>query len=120
MELLAKYFLCQGRINRRTWFSRIVLLGLPCIAFGMLGNELLGDPGAALFALAFTWGALAVSTQRMHDIGRSGLSLLLLLIPVLGPLWVLLLVFRRGGEGKNRYGDDPLSRHDYLQVNIAK
>ncbi len=120
MELIAKFFLSQGRINRRTWFTRIVLLGLPCIAFGMLANELAGDPGAALFALAFTWGALAVSTQRMHDIGRSGLSLLLLLIPVLGPLWVLLLVFRRGGEGKNRYGEDPLSRHDYLQVNIAK
>lgn len=120
MELLAKYFLCQGRTNRGTWLSRVLLLGLGCLAFGMLANEVLGESGAAVFAMIFTWGALAVSTQRLHDIGRSGLSLLLLLIPVLGPLWVLLLLCRRGGEGKNRYGDDPLSRHDYLQVNIAK
>ena len=75
---------------------------------------------ATLIVASGTWGALAISTQRLHDIGRSGPSLLLLLIPVLGPLWVLLLLCRRGGEGKNRYGDDPLSRHDYLQVNIAK
>jgi len=120
MELLAKYFRCQGRINRRTWLTRIIALALVCLAFGMLANEVLGDPGAAVFAAAFMWGALAVSTKRLHDIGRSGPSLLLLLIPVLGPLWVLLLLCRRGGEGKNRYGDDPLSRHDYLQVNIAK
>ena len=120
MELLAKYFLCQGRIKRRTWLSRVAVLDIVCLAFGLLAHAMLGDPGAAVFALAFTWGALAVSTQRLHDIGRSGLSLLLVLIPVLGPLWVLLLLGRRGGEGKNRYGDDPLSRHDYLQVNIAK
>jgi uncharacterized membrane protein YhaH (DUF805 family) len=120
MELLAKYFLCHGRINRRTWLARVIALGLVSLAFGMLADAMLGDPGAAVFALAFTWGALAVSAQRLHDIGRTGAGLLLLLIPVLGPLWVLLLLGRRGGEGKNRYGDDPLSRHDYLQVNIAK
>ena len=57
-------------------------------------------------------------TKRLHDRGRSAWWLIVLLIPVLGPLWLAIeLALRRGTPGENQYGADPLERHyDYLTV----
>lgn len=120
MTLLSAFFLSHGRINRGLWLLRLIALGLLCAAFGLLAREVAGETAQAVFALIFLWGALALSAQRLHDIGRSGASLLILLIPVLGPIWVLLLLLRKGGEGNNRYGPDPMARHDYLKVDIGR
>lgn len=120
MELLSFYFLSHGRIARATWLSRVLALGVLCTAFGLLAQQIAGEAGQALFAVIFMCGAAALSIQRLHDIGRSGPTLLLSLIPVLGPLWILLLLCRRGGEGRNLHGLDPLARLDYLRVDITK
>ena len=120
MTILSSFFLGHGRINRSLWLFRLTILGLLCAAFGLLAREIAGETVQAAFAAIFLWGALALSTQRLHDIGRSGLNLLILLIPVLGPVWVLLLLLRKGGEGNNRYGADPMARHDYLKVDISR
>ena len=120
MELLSSFFLSHGRIARGTWLSRVLALAVLCTAFGLLAQQIAGDAGAALFAAVFLWGAVALSIQRLHDIGRAGPAMLLLLIPIAGPLWILLTLCRRGGEGRNRYGLDPGARLDYLRVDITK
>jgi len=120
MELLSTCFLSYGRIARGAWLSRIVLLASLGSAFGLLAGQIGGEPAQALVAAAFAWGAGAVSIQRLHDIGRGGASILLLLIPVIGPVWLFLLLCRRGAEGPNRHGRDPLARLDYLRVDISK
>jgi uncharacterized membrane protein YhaH (DUF805 family) len=120
MELLSSFFLSHGRLARSSWFMRVLSLGVLCAAFGLLAHEFAGDAGEVLFAIVFLWGASAQAMQRLHDIGRSGANLLLALIPVLGPAWVVLLLSRRGSEGPNRYGPDPLARLDYLKVDISK
>lgn len=109
-----------GRIARGTWLFRLAILGVVCAAFGTLAQSFLGGGAAALFALLFLWCASAISVQRLHDHGRSGWTLLALLVPVAGPLWLLLQLFKRGVEGRNRYGGDPAARMDYLKVNIAE
>lgn len=118
--MLWPYFLAHGRVERSLWLGRTLLLGLCCMAFALLAQQIIGETGGTLFALIFLWGALAIATQRLHDIGKSGTTLLLLLIPVLGPLWIVLLLCRPGVNGRNRYGNDPLSRLDYLRVDISK
>jgi uncharacterized membrane protein YhaH (DUF805 family) len=120
MELLSSFFFSHGRIARASWLFRLATAGILCASFGLLAHEFAGEAGQAFFAAVFLWSAIAVSIQRLHDIGRSGVNMFLLVIPVLGPIWVLLLLFRRGGEGPNRYGLDPLARLDYLKVDITK
>jgi uncharacterized membrane protein YhaH (DUF805 family) len=120
MELLSAFFLSHGRLHRVGWFYRVLFAALVCAAFGLLAREIAGELAQGVFALLFLWSALAISTQRLHDTGRSGYPLLLLVIPVLGPIWVLLLLLRRGADGSNVYGPDPLARFDYLQVDISK
>jgi uncharacterized membrane protein YhaH (DUF805 family) len=120
MELISSFAMSYGRLGRVTWLYRLISIALVCAAFGSLANAAVGSGGAALFAALFLWCAGAVSTQRLHDIGRSGFTLFVLLIPVLGPLWLVTQLLKRGGEGRNQYGADPMARLDYLRVDISK
>lgn len=50
---------------------------------------------------------------RYHDLGKSGFYLLLLLIPILGPLIVVIqLTFFKTKKYENRY----LIEHKYMKV----
>lgn len=50
--------------------------------------------------------------QRMRDTGRSGWTVVLLLVPLVGFFVMMIFAFQRGQAGANRYGPDPL--HDPL------
>ena len=110
----------HGRVGRTTWFLRVTALAFAAVAFGLLAASLFGDAGSAVVAALFAWCAGAASTRRLHDIGKSAWSLLVLLIPVVGPLWLLFQLTRPGVEGRNRFGTDPESRFDYLRVDIER
>jgi uncharacterized membrane protein YhaH (DUF805 family) len=61
-----------------------------------------------IYNLAVLFPAIAVTTRRLHDTGRSGWWLLLFLVPVVG--WIVLFIFMllKGDSGENEYGYDPL------------
>jgi uncharacterized membrane protein YhaH (DUF805 family) len=110
----------HGRLPRASWLLRLVMLSVCALAFGMLALAAAGNDGAALVALLYLWCAGCLAVRRLHDTSRSGYALLAVLVPGIGALWLLLALLRAGAEGRNRYGDDPLSRLDYLRVDIAK
>lgn len=119
MEVVSRFFSSHGRAARGSWLFRIIALAITCNAFGLLAHHIAGNTGAALFAVVFIWGTICISTQRLHDIGRSGLHLPVFLVPVLGPIWILLQMFKAGANGSNRYGADPSTYRDYLKVDIG-
>jgi uncharacterized membrane protein YhaH (DUF805 family) len=45
--------------------------------------------------------------RRLHDIGKSGWMLLIILIPIIGPIWLLILYVQDSVSGKNEYGANP-------------
>lgn len=54
--------------------------------------------------VVFCFG-VALIVRRLHDIGRSGLwVILLLIVPVLGQIGILILGCLAGSEGANRWG----------------
>ena len=60
-----------------------------------------------LYALGTMVPSLAVSVRRMHDIGKSGWTIFVAMIPLVGPIWILVLLFTEGDSGENYYGTDP-------------
>ena len=68
------------------------------IGFGVL---------SPIFSLIILIPYLAVSVRRLHDTNKTGWYLLLLLLPIIGWIWLLVLFVIEGDEGKNEYGDDP-------------
>lgn len=61
------------------------------------------DMGTAVYyllSLVLLLPSLGIMVRRMHDIGKSGKTVLVSLIPVVGPMWLLVLLCRKGNEVK--------------------
>lgn len=106
----------DGRINRKRFWLYAIVSDVAVIAiaviFGVIAG-LVNVPEIAfvglLAYLPLIWVGLALSIKRLHDVDRPGLHLLFGLIPLVGP--ILLLVwcgFTAGNTGENQYGADPL------------
>lgn len=119
MEIATYLMDSEGRLTRKSWASRVVLVAIACTAFGMLAHAVFGNIGAAVFAAIFLWRATSISIRRLHDIHQSGKHLFFMLVPVIGPVWVLWKLMKRGTDGENRYGANPNANQDYLRVNIV-
>ena len=50
--------------------------------------------------------SLAVATRRLHDTNRGIWWLLLTLLPIIGWIWLFILLCLRGTDGDNDYGAD--------------
>jgi uncharacterized membrane protein YhaH (DUF805 family) len=109
MALLSNFFLSHGRISRSIWLYRLLAVGVSCAVLATLA----GDAGKAALAALFLWSAGALSIQRLRDTGRGAWRLLMLAIPVLGPLWLLFFLCRRGADAGRQ-------QRDYAQVDICK
>ena len=60
-----------------------------------------------LYSCAVLTPALAVAIRRLHDVGKSGWFLFVALIPLVGPIWLLILACKDGDPGPNLYGPNP-------------
>ena len=60
-----------------------------------------------LYALVVLIPGLAVAVRRLHDVGKSGWMILIALIPIIGAIWLLVLMVTDGNPGENQYGPNP-------------
>src|SRR5919202_2724167 len=78
---------------------------------GIAGEH--AEPAALLvFYLLSLAGVVATAfeaVKRLHDLERPGAHYWLLLIPFYNIYLALVLLFKRGTTGPNRYGDEPLA-----------
>lgn len=101
----------RGRLSRRGfWLWGVAALtGLAILAHALLGIARVRLATAETLVNALLlWPALAVAIKRWHDRDRSGWWVLVLLVPVVGWLWMLVVNgFLPGTPGANRYGPPP-------------
>lgn len=76
----------------------------------MMDMLLLVAMGLAMVPLLLLY--LAAGTQRCRDCGLTGWAALALLIPPLNIPMLIALGLCPGQEGPNKYGENPLRRHD--------
>ena len=60
----------------------------------------------ALVHLIPAWGVLV---RRLHDVGKSGWFMLISLVPIIGGIWLLVLLCTDGDSSENAYGPSPKS-----------
>lgn len=68
----------------------------------------------SLYSLLTLVPSLSVTVRRMHDIGKSGWTFLVAFIPLVGPIWLLVLLATEGDSGDNYYGRDPKSDNEEI------
>ena len=105
---------------RRSEYWYFVLMNIIFAVLAMLLDNVLGlnfEPlpyGVfyAIYAVAVLVPGLAVAVRRLHDIGKSGWFLLIALIPLVGAIWLLVLLCTEGNRGENQHGSDPKAMGD--------
>lgn len=114
IKVLKQYSDFSGRAGRKEYWMFILFNIIFTIAAVIIDNILgitFAELGYGVFYILYTLAvilpALAVSIRRLHDVGKSGWMILINLIPVIGPIWLLILFIREGEPGDNQYGPNP-------------
>ncbi|MGB0901783.1 DUF805 domain-containing protein [Halocynthiibacter sp.] len=110
---LSKYVTFSGRAQRSEywWWSLFVIVltyGVMFIEIAVLGTAVLN----LIISLALLLPGIAVTVRRLHDLDRSGWWILIAIIPLVGPIILLVWFCTKGTAGSNNYGQDPLGGGD--------
>lgn len=113
MPLLTFLFSFRGRVSRREYWLRYVLLvQLPALIVALIidirtGALLHHYPRPYNFVwLLILWPSLAIQAKRWHDRDKSGWWILINYVPFGTFLALIENGFLSGKEGENRYGPD--------------
>ena len=95
----------NGRASRQEYWMftlfNIIFVVVAMVVDGVLG---LGFIIYMLYMLAVLIPGIAVFVRRMHDIGKSGWWFFISLIPLIGGIWLLVLLATDGSSEDNNYG----------------
>ena len=69
-----------------------------------------------LYLLFIFLPSLAVLVRRLHDVGKSGWFVLISLIPLVGSIWILVLLCTDSIPGQNQYGLNPKGIGNYDEI----
>jgi len=108
-------FSFKGRASRKEYVIRIILIPIFFIIINLNWEYL--DNNKSWFFLITAWGFLIIiwilmlqyfplAVRRLHDLNLSGFCVLVSFIPF-GLLLMLLLIFKKGTDGVNDYGEPP-------------
>jgi uncharacterized membrane protein YhaH (DUF805 family) len=127
LSVIKRYAVFRGRASKTEYWNFAwinVLFGI--VAF--IGDSLLKIPGYSgidlttflvpslgkmtgsflpLYVLAVFLPFLAVTVRRLHDRGDSGWWSLLGVIPLVGTIWLIVLLATVGNRDQNAYGPVP-------------
>ncbi len=118
------YFNFKGRARRKElWYFILFywllgfLLGVVQHLFSNIMNK--DSPYALLgiITLLSFMPFLAVVCRRFHDIGKSGTTIFFWIIPIIGPIIILVNLLRNGQPHENRYGFDPKNNSLINEIN---
>lgn len=126
--LKEKYLSFSGRLNRKPYIIRSLIVGVIMTVLFVVIDVLFEDeftfdefgmltttPGTAeiLFTLFVAVIGMvcmiSLSVRRLHDLEKSGWFILLNYVPLINIALGIYMVFFRGTDGNNQYGNDPLS-----------
>jgi len=117
---LKNYFNFKGRASRKAYWMFVlfnILFGWAAILLDrMLGTpEVIdvdvvayaGGPISGLYSLVLILPSLAILVRRLHDIGKHGGWFFISFIPIIGWIWILVLMVKEGDLMQNAYGPIP-------------
>jgi|WetSurMetagenome_2_1015567.scaffolds.fasta_scaffold00373_25 uncharacterized membrane protein YhaH (DUF805 family) len=114
LKVLRQFADFSGRARRKEYWMfalfNMIFIIVAMILDNVLGLTVGGLPYGLfyfLYALVIIIPGLAVSVRRLHDIGKSGWMILISLIPIVGGIWLLVLMLTDSNPGDNEYGVNP-------------
>ena len=116
-SVLSKYATFAGRASRTEFWRWVLVFVLLTLVTRMIDGALFASsvhaglfergamqPLTFIAILALLLPNMALAVRRLHDTGRSGWWLLLMLVPFVGPLVLLYWYVQPSEEAPNQYG----------------
>ena len=109
-----RFFTFKGRSSRKEYTVRFLLIVFIMIVWAYTidkctNNDLLTAlyvMGMAIFMNILIFQYFPLSVRRLHDLNTSGWYVLLTFVPFC-QFFILWLMFRKGTEETNKYGEPP-------------
>jgi uncharacterized membrane protein YhaH (DUF805 family) len=114
LKALSQYADFSGRARRKEYWM-FILFNMIFALLAMTLDNLLGiamkeigyGPLYGLYAIAMFIPGLAVLIRRLHDVGKSGWMLFILFIPLVGLIWLFILLCSDSQTEENKWGENP-------------
>jgi len=111
MDALKNYFNFSGRATRKQYWMFylfyilfLILLTVLDVMLDTYNEEVGMGLLSGIFALLMFIPSLSILFRRFHDIGRSGWWILLFLIPLIGPIVILIFTILDSKPEENKWG----------------
>ncbi len=108
LKVLKNYATFAGRARRKEYWMFFLFNMIAALILLVL-DFVIGTYGVlyVLYLLAVVLPSLAVTVRRLHDLGKSGWWVFISLVPLIGGIWLLVLLVTDGTAGDNSYGPSP-------------
>ncbi|MCO5268253.1 MAG: DUF805 domain-containing protein [Brumimicrobium sp.] len=113
LKVLKQYAVFEGRARRKEFWMfflfNLIFSTIAAVLDKVLHLEITETSGViqTLYGLAVLIPGLAVLIRRLHDIGNSGWWFFIAFIPVIGAIWLIVLLAKDSVPGANEYGANP-------------
>lgn len=113
------FFTSKGRLNRKSYIYRnfflsfvlnIIRIILAVLAAYIDALELLFTGLLYVLGIFGFVAGIMMLARRLHDLDKSGWWMLLFCVPLVNILFYIYILFFKGTEGPNQYGEDPLQQ----------
>ncbi|MET7522290.1 DUF805 domain-containing protein [Streptomyces sp. NPDC005248] len=110
LDVLKKYAVFSGRARRQEYWM-YMLFNYIAIIVAVVLDVVLGTLPVitAIYVFAVLLPSLGVTIRRLHDTGRTGWWILFGIVPLAGPITLLVFDCLEGDRSENAYGPDPKS-----------
>ena len=97
----------EGRARRKEYWMFTLINILIGVALGVIGYATGIKLLSNIYSVAVLVPGIAVAVRRLHDIGKSGWWMLIAIIPIIGAIWLIVLLATDGTPEDNEYGASP-------------
>ncbi|MFL2582559.1 MAG: DUF805 domain-containing protein [Flavobacteriales bacterium] len=109
LEVLRKYATFSGRARRKEYWMFTLVHILIAIVL-MASSALIGPVGGVLYMLymlGMIVPSIALTVRRLQDQDKEWPWIFVSFIPIIGGIWMIILMATEGTKGENRFGTDP-------------
>lgn len=111
-KMFTNYANFSARTSRRDFWLAYLMNIIVAFVLGLICGMIAGFTGIAqiqylayLYSLAILVPSLAMEIRRLHDINKSGWWLLIVFVPLIGAIWLLILLATATKNENNNYGE---------------
>ncbi len=124
IHCIKNYANFSGRARRKEYWifflCNIIIITILSFTAELINEYTTTNEGfllVGIYGLFIIIPHLACAVRRLHDINKSGGYWFVRFIPLVGPIWLLILLVENSWEGQNKYGLNPKAPYSDAEIN---